>query len=79
MTDYDLYPLWVNRHTDYYIVPSAKVVLRLHRRPDIKRDRIKLWGIPLRRQFFKSAAELADPGLKRPEGLFTFFLFGSDR
>ncbi|MFC1514284.1 glycosyltransferase [Candidatus Omnitrophota bacterium] len=71
VTDFDLYPLWVNKHTEYYVVPSAQIALKLEQDWGVDKDTIKLWGIPLRRQFFT-------PPAKKPEGLFTFFLFASE-
>ena len=72
ITDFGVYPLWVNKNTDYYVAASDEVAARLRTVYAVPEETIKVWGIPLRRQFF--AATDVRAGSKER---FTFLLFGS--
>ncbi|MBN2120470.1 MAG: hypothetical protein JW734_05405 [Candidatus Omnitrophica bacterium] len=78
VTDYGVYPLWVNKDTDYYIAATEKVKSQLVDFYKVEPDRVKVWGLPLRRGFFTAVKEGLEGKYKKPDNIFTIFLFSSE-
>ena len=78
ITDFEVHPLWINKYTDYYVVASRETSLSLEAGCHIEKDKIKVWGMPLRRGFFTVDESYLENEYEKPKGLFTLFLFSSD-
>ena len=52
ITDFKAHPWWVSKNTDYYVVPFKYTANDL--RKYVPKEKIKILGLPLRRQFFNT-------------------------
>lgn len=78
ITDFGIHPLWINEPTDYYIVATRTVASVLCKKFGINEALIKIWGIPLRSNFYKQKCEQFLSKYKKPKNVFTLLLFSSD-
>jgi len=53
-------------------------MLKLTQTYHIDSDKIKVWGLPLRRDFFNNAVSSLSEKYKKPENIFIFLLFSSE-
>jgi len=78
ITDFGIHPLWISKNTDYYIAATRHTASILKQTYNITSDKIKTWGMPLRREFLTSTSSSLPERYKKPENLFTFLLFSSE-
>ncbi len=77
ITDFEVYPLWVNKNTDYYMVANNFTRDYLINQFGVALEMIWVTGIPLREGFMKDlSADICQKYLK-PKGLFTMLVFTS--
>ncbi len=78
VTDYGVHPLWLNIFTDYYVVSTSQQKALLFKKSGVSQDRIKTWGIPLRREFLeRQNLDLLEAKYKKPKDIFCILLFCS--
>jgi len=78
ITDYGVHPLWLNKFTDYYIVSSQEQLNLISKKLSFPEERIKIYGIPLRRGFFKQQdLKSLEEKYRKPSKLFSILLFSS--
>jgi len=79
VTDFGVYPLWVNPYTDYYFVASSDTREQMIRDYGVEKEKVIVSGIPVREQFFHplDRRELSKK-YALPLDKFCVFIFSSD-